>query len=159
MRKAKTMPVHGQGMKPSNPKDAIGSMKVPISIVPQTGIVLEALAFTEGGLKYGAHNYRAIGVRSSIYMDAAFRHMFKWWNGEECDPKTKVPHLASARACLNVILDSQTMGMLTDDRPPVSPQLVGLIDASSANVAHLKEEFKDCRPFHYTRDKITSNKQ
>jgi hypothetical protein len=136
--------------KPSNPKDQIGSGKLPLGLVPQTGIVLEALAFLEGGLKYGAHNYRAVGVRSSIYKDAAMRHMMKWWNGEECDPKTKVPHLASARACLNVILDAQSMNLLTDDRPPSNPKLVNMIDGLMDNVSHLKNVFKDHSPRHYT---------
>lgn len=138
-------------VKPTNPKDAIGSGKLSIGLVPQTGIVLEALAFTEGGLKYGAHNYRIMGVRSSIYKDAAMRHMMKWWNGEECDPKTKIPHLASARACLNVILDAHVMGLLNDDRPPENLGLVRLIDSSAESVAHLKELFKDHKPRHYRK--------
>lgn len=146
--------------KPTNPKDLVGSGKLPISLVPQTGVILEALAFTEGGLKYGAHNYRAMGVRSSIYIDAAFRHIMKWWNGEEHDPKTKVPHLASARACLNVILDSQVMDMLTDDRPPTNLPMVALIDKLAENVDHLKKTFSDHHPHHYTiSDKAVKRKK
>lgn len=136
--------------KETNPKDMIGAGKAPLDLVPDTGIILESLAFAEGGLHYGANNYRAIGVRASIYKAAAARHIAKWWNGEECDPKTKVPHLASARACLNIILDAQYMGKLTDDRPPSNPALVKLIDDCQENVAHLKELFKDCKPRHYT---------
>jgi hypothetical protein len=137
-------------MKPTNPKDAIGSGKLDIGLVPQTGIVIEALAFTEGGLKYGAHNYRAIGVRSSIYHAAALRHIFKWWNGEECDKKTGIPHLGSARACLNVILDAEMIGKLTDDRPPANPRLVARIDELEQGVAKLKELFKEHKPYHFT---------
>jgi len=136
--------------KPTNPKDAIGSGKLDLGLVPQTGIVAEALAFTEGGLKYGAHNYRAIGVRSSIYHAAALRHIFKWWNGEDSDPKTGIPHLGSARACLNVILDAGMMDNLTDDRPPSNLRLITAIDNAEHSVAHLKAMFHDKTPKHFT---------
>lgn len=136
--------------KPTNPKDKIGSGKLDLGLVPQTGIVAEALAFTEGGLKYGAHNYRAIGVRASIYHAAALRHIFKWWNGEGSDPKTGVPHLGSARACLNVILDAGMMDKLTDDRPPSNRELIAAIDNAEHTVAVLKAMFKEKNPYHFT---------
>jgi hypothetical protein len=139
------------GCKPTNPKDSIGSTKLPIGLVPQTGIAYEALAFMEGGLKYGAHNWRVMGVRGSVYFDACQRHLFKWWNGEESDPETGVPHLASARACLNIILDARVMGKLTDDRPPACPDLVEFMDRiCREKMAHLKELHKDKDPKHWT---------
>lgn len=137
-------------IKDTNPKDAIGCGKLPLDLVPQTGIAYEALAFLEGGLKYGCGNFRPMGVRASIYFAACQRHLTKYWNGEWADPKTKVPHLGSARACLNIILDSMVMGNLVDDRPPANPGLVTLIDMMSGTVAHLKEIFKDCNPHHWT---------
>lgn len=137
-------------LKPSNPKDAVGSGKLPLGLVPQSGIAYEALAFMEGGLKYGAHNYRAIGVRASIYHDACLRHIMKWWNGQDEDPKTRIHHLGSARACLNVILDAGLMGKLTDDRPPSNEGLVRMIEEAETEVAHLKGLFKAHNPHHYT---------
>lgn len=136
--------------KDTNPKDAIGVDKLPLDLVPQTGIVFESLAFLEGALKYGAFNWRIVGVRSSIYFAACLRHLFKWWNGEECDPKTRVPHLANARACLNILLDARGLGKLTDDRPPMSPEMVKLIDEAQEIVVHLKKTFEDCNPRHFT---------
>ena len=41
-------------------------------------------------------------------------------NGEEADPKTNVPHLASVLACISILVDAKEMGMLTDDRPPAA---------------------------------------
>jgi hypothetical protein len=144
------LPTPNKDEKPTNPKDAIGSGKLPLDLLPESGSVFEALAMLEGGLKYGSYNYRAIGVRASIYYAACRRHLMKWWNGEWDDPNTGVPHLASARACLGIILDAMLMEKLTDDRPPANPKLVELIDASAGDVSRLKDLFKEKRPKHYT---------
>jgi hypothetical protein len=78
--------------KPTNPKDAIGSTKLPLNLVPDSLTAYAALSFAEGASKYGSYNWRVAGVRASIYKAALERHLKKWWNGEECDPKTKVPY-------------------------------------------------------------------
>jgi len=135
--------------KHTNPKDRIGSSKLPLDLVPDTIKVYASLAFLEGALKYGTCNWRAVGVRSSIYKAAAERHLMKWWNGEDYDPKTGVPHLASAIACLGIILDAELCGKLTDDRPPSAP-MSDLIDDYSNVVVGLKELFNDHNPRHYT---------
>lgn len=136
--------------KDTNPKDAIGSTKLDMGLVPDSAIAHLALAFTEGALKYGRYNWRAAGVRSSIYHAAARRHLAKYWNGEWSDPKTKVPHLASVMACCAIILDAEHLNKLTDDRPPPARHLGELIDSMSAHVAHLKREFADHEPHQYT---------
>lgn len=135
--------------KPSNPKQMIGATKLPIHLVPTTGIEEEALAFLEGALKYGKFNWRAAGVRSSTYLDAILRHLFKYMNGEDRDPDTLVHHLANIRACTNIILDAELNGMLTDDRAPRSPNSQH-IDATVKRIAHLKELFKDHNPHQYS---------
>lgn len=104
----------------------------------------------EGMVKYGKYNYRGVGVRTSIYLGAAHRHMQKYQNGEDRDPKTGVHHLGSARACLGVLLDAEAQGKLTDDRPPANPVMSALLDAFESRVKHLKELFKDHDPYHYT---------
>lgn len=134
--------------KDTNPKDRIGSKKLPLDLVPSTLKVYAALAFLEGALKYGAYNWRKSGVRASIYKAALERHLDKYWNGEWADPKTNVPHLASVLACAGIILDAHTASTLTDDRPPVIPLSV-LIDDSDKQVEHLKEMFKDHNPVQY----------
>lgn len=136
--------------KPSNPKDIIGSDKLPMGLVPDTVIAYASLGFLEGMLKYGLVNWRAMGVRISIYMDACKRHLAKFQNGEWEDPQTKVPHLASALACIGIILDAHVSGKLEDDRPLCSPT-AELIDSLSENVKHLKKLHGDKDPFHYTQ--------
>lgn len=136
--------------KPTNPKDIIGSDKLPLELVPDTMPVFAALSFLEGALKYGRYNWRATGVRASIYIAAIRRHIAKYWNGEWADPKTGVPHLASAMAGLAIMLDAMVCGKLEDDRPPASPALPHLIDLMSDDVKRLKETFKDCDPKQWT---------
>jgi len=137
-------------IKPTNPKDAIGSTKLSMSLVPDSMKAFAALAFTEGALKYGAANWRISGVRASIYRDAIDRHLAGWWNGEDVDPVTGVPHLASVLACVGIILDADVSDTLTDDRPPRQPMLKPLIDAMADDVKRLKELHADKRPYHYT---------
>jgi hypothetical protein len=136
-------------LKPTNPKDIIGSGKLPLGLVPDTIDVQVALAFLEGGLKYGRYNWRIAGVRASIYREALDRHMKRWWNGQDRDPKTRVKHLASISACAGILLDAELCGKLEDDRPPSAP-IWDLIDEQEEIIAHLKELFKDHNPKQYT---------
>ena len=137
--------------KPSNPKDLIGSTKLPLSLVPGTSKAYQALGHLEGMLKYGLVNWRECGVRASIYMDALERHYEKFKNGEWADPETQVPHLGSMLACIGILVDAYECGKLVDDRPKQAP--VGpMIDRMEANVRHLHEMFRDKAPYHYTHE-------
>lgn len=105
-------------VKESNPKDTVGTKRVPFSTLPIRPAAEVGLAMLEGALKYGRHNYRAIGVRSSVYYDACLRHLTAWWEGEDIDPDSGLPHVVKAIACLFVLRDSQLIGNVVDDRPP-----------------------------------------
>lgn len=109
-------------LKPTNPKDAVGIRKAGLSAVPSQPLYLLGLAMLEGARKYGRHNYRAAGIRYSVYYDAMMRHMQAWWEGEDIDPDSGLPHPAKAMACLVVLLDGMLMGNATDDRPPAYPE-------------------------------------
>lgn len=137
-------------VKPTNPKDALGTDRIPLSIVSAIAIAEEALAMVEGMTKYGKYNYRAVGVRTSIYIDACLRHLAKYQNGEDRDGTTGVHHLGSARACLGVVLDAEAQGKLTDDRPPASPTMSARLDAMVERVKHLKGLFGAATPRHWT---------
>ena len=145
----------GRG-KQSNPKDAIGSTKLPNGLAPDTIVAEVALAYLEGALKYGRYNWRIAGVRASIYNDAMERHRMKWWNGEDRDPTTRVKHLASVIACAGILLDAELCHLLTDDRPPSAP--IGLLLSEQDEiVAHLKELFKNHNPRHFTIEDTQDN--
>lgn len=135
--------------KPSNPKDVLGTTRIPLSLPSQIASAEEALALVEGGLKYGFHNYRVVGVKSAIYIDAAFRHLAKYYNGENRDPKTGVHHLGSVRACTGIILEADALGILVDNRPVSNPNFSAQLDALEARVKHLREMFKEHNPQHY----------
>lgn len=105
-------------LKDTNPKLSCGIRKVSVHNIP-TGPILEiGLAFMEGHMKYGSHNYRAAGVRASTYYDAVMaRHMPSWWEGENIDPESGLSHITKAIASLIVLRDSMLMGNWVDDRP------------------------------------------
>ena len=137
--------------KPTNPKDAVAFDKAPLHLVPASFKTYTAMALAEGAMKYGAWNWRAAGVRASVYVAALQRHVDKWFNGEEIDPETGVPHLANACACLAVLIDSKTQMNMTDDRPPRQLGLPKLVNTDTPEViARLRRVFGDKKPKHWT---------
>ena len=131
--------------KDTNPKDGAATSRLDMTLVPQSSIAYAALAFTEGALKYGAVNWRVAGVRASVYVAACLRHLFKWYNGEEVDPKTGVPHLANALACLAVLVDAYEIGKLHADRPP-RQNLGDLLTRFEGKVRDLQQQLKNPPP-------------
>lgn len=142
----------GQG-KQSNPKDVIGSKKLPFAVLPWRVLCHIALAMLEGAVKYGRHNYRAAGVRASVYFDATVgRHLTSWWEGEDIDPDSGRHHIDKAIASLMVMRDSMLQGNFVDDRPPH-----GQIDMAEFNkeAARIIDLHADKTPHHFTiGDKI-----
>lgn len=135
--------------KPSNPKEAFGDSKMPLDLLPDTAVVMFNLAFLEGALKYGGYNYRVAGVKISTYVRAMRRHLSKFWNGQNADPKTLVHELASVGACAAVMLDAIACGKAVDDRPP-RVNMEKVLDDAAKTGAHLKQLFKDHHPPQYT---------
>jgi hypothetical protein len=106
--------------KPTNPKDRLATNRLDLSLFPDTAVCYGAIGMTEGDSKYGGYNYRVGGVLASVYYAAARRHLAKWFNGEWADRKTRVPHLASAIACIAILIDAVECNVLRDDRPPAA---------------------------------------
>ena len=107
----------GDNVKATNPKDACGVKKVPISGFPVPVILEAGLVKLHGDLKYGRYNWRDAGVRGSVYYDACFRHLAAWWEGEDLDPDSGVHHLSHAITGLAVLRDAMIHDNWTDDRP------------------------------------------
>lgn len=103
-----------------NPKDAVGRTKPPMSCVPANVLAELGLALHEGELKYGRHNWRVSEIMASVYYDAALRHLFSWWEGQDTDPDSGVHHVTKAIAGLVVLRDAMMHGTVDDDRPPES---------------------------------------
>jgi len=126
--------------KETNPKDGVATTRLDLSLFPDTAAAYGALAMTEGHCKYGGYNYRVAGVQTSVYIAALRRHISKYYNGQWADPKTGVPHLANAIACIAVLIDAHENKMLNDDRPPLS-DMDGLLSKFEDKVKFLQEKF------------------
>ena len=143
--------MNNETWKQSNPKDLIGSDKLPLHLWPTTATAMGCIGMLNGMLKYGRTNFRVAGVRATIYIDAALRHLGAWLEGEECDPDDGVPHLAAALSCIAIVVDALAAGKLNDDRM-VAGGYRKLVDALTPHVKRLKEHHKDRNPKHYTID-------
>jgi hypothetical protein len=137
---------HIVSTKETNPKDAVGTRKAPLSVVPMNVVAEAGAAMLEGALKYGRHNYRDAGIRESVYFDGTMRHLIAYWEGEDIDPDSGVSHLTKAIASLLVWRDAQMNGYATDDRPPkarpfypdLNARAAALVDAAKARGASPK---------------------
>jgi hypothetical protein len=102
----------------------------------------------EGAAKYGRHNYRAAGVRASVYFDAVVgRHLTSWWEGEDLDYDSGEHHVDKALAGLMVMRDSMLQGNFVDDRPPRGNIDMGALNARAAAIL---DRHADKAPKHYT---------
>jgi hypothetical protein len=99
-----------------NPKTALGEAKPKISSTPTIGIREMGKVFELGAKKYGRYNWRLHTVSATVYYDAAWRHLSAWFDGEDIDPESGVPHLAHVMACMTILLDAEQHGMLNDNR-------------------------------------------
>lgn len=133
--------------KPTNPKDAVGIRKAPLSVVPMNVIAEVGLAMLEGAAKYGRHNYRGVGVRASVYFDGTMRHMIDWWEGVDLDPDSGVHHVTKAIAGLVVLRDAMLQNKCEDDRPPRSNEFY---PAMNARAGEILDQHAGKNPHHYT---------
>lgn len=131
-------------VKPSNPKDSIGVTKPPLSCVPCGPLYEIGAAMLDGSCKYGRHNYREIGVRSSVYYDAMLRHLMTWWEGDERAEDSGCHHLAHLAACAIILMDCPD---INDDRPPIvgNPvdRVAGLVKSILAKYPEPKSAFTE----------------
>lgn len=134
--------------KPSNPKDIVGVRKAPMSTVPGPVLAELGVAMLEGACKYGRHNFRAVGVRNSVYYDGTMRHLIAWWEGEDIDADSGVSHITKAIASLVVLRDAMLQGLAEDDRPPrAKPFYPDLNDRAGATL----DKHAGKSPKHYTQ--------
>lgn len=88
-------------------------------------------------------------MRASIYYDACRRHLGAWFEGEERDPDSGLPHLAHALACLAILVDARAAGKLVDDRMFPGGYRV-MADALTVHVERLRTKHADKTPKHWT---------
>lgn len=136
-------------MKASNPKDAIGTDKMPLHLWPMSATVLGCLGLLDGMLKYGRANWREAGVRASIYYDALLRHWGKWFEGEDVDEDSGLPHESHVLACIAIVVDAKACGKFIDDRQ-YPGGFTKLLAEMTPHVKRLKVKHAAKNPHHYT---------
>ena len=94
---------------------------IPPAAVAYFGVAMRYGAYEaprkDGSFGYGPYNWRDQPVEASTYVDATIRHIMQFWDGENDDPGSKVPHLAAAIASLGILIDAIENGVCKDDRP------------------------------------------
>lgn len=135
--------------KPTNPKDAAATSRIPLWLLSPIAKAHWALAQFSGMVKYGGWNWRKAGVRASVYLSAAQRHLDAYLSGEEFDPLDGTHHLGNIMACAAILLDARAAGKLIDDRPP-SVSLRPEYAALEKLAAKLVAQHADKHPRHFT---------
>lgn len=80
-----TSPTGGQkGTKPER-----------LDLVPAVPLLGWSRVLAYGADKYDEHNYRK-GYKWSLSFAALMRHLWAFWNGEDTDPESGLPHLDHA---------------------------------------------------------------
>lgn len=133
----------------NNPKDALGTVKAPVHLVPASLEIATSMAFLEGREKYGQFNWRITGVRANVYYSALMRHMKAWWDGEDIDPDSGLPHLWKVAACVAILIDATELGVLEDDRPPKAPTAELMARTKELGEA-IRKRLEDYNPYQYT---------
>jgi len=107
----------------NNPKTAFGIKKPSNSFTPLGALRALGQVMEFGAKKYGRFNWRGTKVASSVYYNAATRHLNAWFEGEDIDPESGFPHLAHVMACAAIILDADEHKMQIDDRLTIGKPL------------------------------------
>lgn len=89
--------------------------KPDLSLVPRVALDRAAEAFMVGEKKYGRYNYYQ-GMEASRLIAALLRHATEWMDGANYDTKDGQHHLGSVIACASMILQTEKLGTLIDDR-------------------------------------------
>ena len=136
--------------KPTNPKDAAATGRVPLGLLSPIAKAHWALAQHCGRAKYGAWNWREAGARASIYLDAIDRHKDGYLSGETYDPKDGTHHLGNIMACCAILLEAEAAGKLVDDRPPHLDMRSTYADVEK-RLAELTAKYAHLNPKHWAR--------
>ncbi len=117
--------------------------KPPISLINRAALEEEARVLDYGAQKYGRDNWRN-GMDHSRLLDAAFRHLIAYVDGESIDPESGLCHLAHARCSLGFLIHYRRHGVGVDDRVSDGTISMDLLKSLiSANEHREKQEEKE----------------
>jgi hypothetical protein len=92
-----------------------GSKPERFDLIPVGALREVARVYGFGAGKYADHNWRK-GYAWHLSYAAALRHVTSFWDGEDLDPESGLPHLAHAAWQMLTLLQFQLDGLGTDDR-------------------------------------------
>lgn len=91
--------------------------KVRVDLLPVYPMTAIAQVFTFGAQKYFADSYRqGETVAWSRTYGSILRHLFAFWEGEDLDPESGMPHLAHAATQLMILMEHTKYNVNKDDR-------------------------------------------
>ena len=98
--------------------------KSPWHLLPTDALRAVVRVLGHGAVKYGDRNWER-GMDWSRFYSALQRHITAWWDGEDKDAESGLPHLAHAACCVLFLLAYALRGAGRDDRPSVKPVAEG----------------------------------
>lgn len=108
-----------------NPKKAAGAIKAPFHALPELAIIQMSNVMAGGGWKYEAFNFHVSKSDAITYLSAIYRHFLLWKDGVDTDEESGQSHLAHIMACCAILIESQSLDKLEDNRPKT-----GLVEAA-----------------------------
>jgi len=83
----------------SNPGTKFDGEKIRLDLIPVKPLQLIGKVLTHGAAKYADRNWEK-GIDFNRMYGAVLRHLTAWFDGENTDPDSGLPHLAHALCCL-----------------------------------------------------------
>lgn len=119
----------GTGSDNPSSKHANSSRKVCMSHTPPIAIIMLGMAMEYGANgDYASYDWRENAITTGDYYDAMMRHLLAYFSGENCDPKSKIHHLAHIMASCAILLDAElndpydSGNVYSDTRPIMDSQ-------------------------------------
>jgi hypothetical protein len=72
-------------------KEDVG--KIRYTLIPPDALRIVATILTQGAAEHGDHGWQSLKDAEDRYMNALYRHLEKFREGEINDPKSGMPHL------------------------------------------------------------------
>ena len=90
--------------------------KLPMHLVPPKAIKALASVLEKGMDKYPARNWEA-GTNYSVPYASLMRHLLAFWEGENLDPESNLPHTYHILMNAAMLVEYETLNKDFDDRP------------------------------------------
>lgn len=89
-----------------------------MGIIPPVAEFYQCAVHESGNVKYGPFNWRTDGPQLLTYIKAISRHLAAVLDGQWLDPESGLPHVAHIATSCNILLDSESLGLLLRDTMP-----------------------------------------